>query len=281
MAITFQVDTSQINRVAVRIAQIRDNFPGTLVRAMNYAAYDAQKDLQRQTPRFIDRPTAWTLRATFVEKATIQNMVVRLGFKDEASKGTPAARYLQPIVAGGPRTQKSSERQLGRRSVLFGGRFLIPTGKQPLALNAFGNLSGGQYTQVLSRIAAFDEAGYGANRSGSARSRRARSKQDYFIRYRGGVPIAIAARVGPLPQGSSASATRRRDAKGRFRQGAQSGPQGGRPATANLPRGFVNVFVFGKQPQYKPSFPVGTIVQGKFSERFPSIFERLVWNYKA
>lgn len=265
MDITFEVDTAQLNQLAVRFSNAFNRLPTHLAKAMTYAAYDAQKELKRQTPNFVDNPTTWTRNATFVQKATPQNLAVRLGFKsyEDTRKGSvPAAHYLQPMVTGQPRQQKSTERQLARFSAAFQNRYLIPTDKEPLRLNSFGNISGGQYTQVLSRLKAFTAEGYDANASTSARSRRKRSQRDYFIGWRTGNPVSIRARVGAMPKGT----------------GGKGSKQGGRPVTSNLPRGFVPVFIVSKSPKYRAQFPVRTIIQTKFNERFPSIFERIVFS---
>jgi hypothetical protein len=241
MDIAFTVDTADLNKVARRLSRLRQTFPETLAKSMTFAAYDAQKELKKQTPGFVDRPTSWTMNATFVQKATPTDLSVRLGFKDYASKGTAAAKYLEPMVAGTPRPAKSAERQLQRRGLLRSGEFIVPTGVTPLRLNSYGNLPGSAYTQMLSRIGGLGEQGYTANRSGSARSTAKRRQRDYFIGQPAGLPRAIYARVG----------------KGQ--------------------RGFHTAFYITKQPRYEQKFPVRNIIQTKFTNRFPTIFERLVF----
>lgn len=269
MNIRFDVDTTQLNRLAVSIATMRNRFSDFTAKAMTYAAYDSQRRLRDETPKYISNPTRWTLNSTFVRKATPADLTVSIGFKDgyysgNAPAGVPTARYLQPIVAGGRRSQKSSEVQLSRFSAAFQNRVLIPTNKDPLPLNTFGNITGGKYKQVLSRIGAFTAEGSNQNASGSTRSRRRRSQSDYFISWRTGAPIAIHARVGDKPKGT----------------GGKGSPRGGRPITSNLPRGRVPVFIVGRSPTYTPQFPVERIVTNRFAQRFPSVFERLVFTGK-
>jgi hypothetical protein len=278
MDITFEVDTAQLNQMAVRISNMFNRLPTHLAKAMTYAAYDAQKQLKAETPSFVDRPTKWTLNATFVQRATPESLAVRLGFKDTAVKGTPAARYLQPMVKGGQRGPKSTEWQLQRAGLIRPGQYIVPTGVHPLPFNEYGNVPAAKYTQVLSRLRAFGEQGYSANRSGSARSQARRTGQDYFLGGPGGLKPGIQARVGPRPSdGASSSGTQRRDSKGRFTKKAK---KPGRPRTSNLPRGFHTVFYITPKPRYQATFPVRSIIQSKFNERFPSIFERIVFNTK-
>lgn len=241
MNFSFKVDTSELDQMAVRLATITNRLPSALARSMTYAARDAEKELKRQTPQFVDRPTRWTLNSTFLKPATTERLEVRFGFKDFATKGTPAAQYLQPMVAGEPRGPKRFERQLQRSGVLRPGEYLTPTGLSPLRFNAYGNIPASSYTQVISRIGGFGQQGYTANRSNSARSTSKRRQRDFFIGAPGPYERAIYARVG----------TRQ--------------------------RGFVPVFNITSQPKYNEQFPVRSILQSTFSSRFPSIFERIVF----
>jgi hypothetical protein len=252
MNIRFDVDTTQLNRLAVSIATMRNRFPEFTAKAMTFAAYDARKQIQRETsnPNFIDNPTTWTRNSTFVKPASPANLIVSLGFKDEAVKGTPAAKYLQPMVAGEARPQKSFEKQLYRSGLLRPGEYTVPTGVYPLKLNRYGNIPGPTYVQVLSRLRALGEQGYTGNVSGSRRSQAKRSNRDFFIGTPGGLPRGIYARVG-------------RKSK-----------------TTGIPTGFHTVFYITKQPRYQRQFPVQDIAQQEFSKRFPSIFERLVFSGK-
>lgn len=257
MQIDFDIDTRDLNQLAVRVSRIKDRFEDTLSRSMNYAAYDAQKKLRKLTPDYVDQPTPWTQKATFVEPSTSATLAVRLGFKDTAVKGTPAAQYLQPMVAGQRRPLKGSERALQSMGALRSYEYIVPAearprgGVPPLKLNQFGNVPGPQMVKILSRLKALE---FGSA-STSRRSRRKGAQQDYFIGEPGGLPRGIYARVGPKPSGS-----------GR-----------GRPVTSNLSRGFHTVFNITRQPRYRSSFPVRDIVRTEFSARFPSIFERLVF----
>jgi hypothetical protein len=234
MRVDFSVDTRELNKLAQTVAALKGNLPRQLARSMTYAARDAQQELRQQTPRFVDRPTPGTLRATFVEGATADNLTVRVGFRDQAAKGTAPAEYLQPMVGGGPRPLKRSERQLQGRGLLRAGEFITPADVHPLRLNRYGNIPGPRMVQVLSQLRGFGEQGYNANR-------RAGTPGGYFIGQPGGLPRGIYARVG------------------------------------RNKRGFHTVFHITRQPKYQPTFPVREILQRKFSQRFPSIFERLVF----
>jgi hypothetical protein len=245
--IDFIVDTSQLDKLARFTSALRGNLDKDTAKAMTLAAYDSRDHLKAVTPRYVDRPTKWTTNAVFVQPAKPGNLTARFGFKDTAVKGTPAAKYLQPMVAGQPRALKRSERALQATGVLRGYEYITPANVHPLKLNAYGNLTGATYTQVLSRLSGLREQGSVGNVSTSSRSQRKRRQSDYFVGEPGGLPRGIYARVGA------------------------------RPRNGGLARGFHTVFYITRQPRYQATFPVQQILSKKFAEKFPSIFERLVF----
>ncbi len=98
-----------------------------------------------------DKPTPYTLSSVYIKSATPENMVAEIFIKDDATKGTPPAKYLGPQVFGGARQQKRSEKLLARMGVIESGEVLVPW-KAPL--NAFGNVSPGIIQRVLSGLQA-------------------------------------------------------------------------------------------------------------------------------
>lgn len=212
--------------------------PYAIAKAMTQSAKKSQAALKVQTPRYVDRPTPFTLNSTFVRFASPRNLEAWVGFKDFASKGTPAAKYLQPMIGGGGRAAKRSELQLQRSGLLRPGEYLVPTGVTPLTLNRYGNVPASKYTQVLSRLKAFGEQGYTANVSGSARSQAKRRQADYFIGTPGGLPRGIYARVGRRPRGGGVA------------------------------RGFHTVFYITRQPTYTGRFPVQKILDNTYRNTF-------------
>ena len=252
MAITLTIDQKGLARFSRFGQQVQKQLPFAIAQAMTASAKKAQAALKAQTPRYIDRPTRWTLNSTYVKFATKRNLQASVGFKDFASKGTPAGKYLNYLSSGGPRRSKSTERQLQRSGLLRPGQFIVPTNVTPLNLNQYGNLSGGAYTQVLSRLKALGQQGYTANVSQSRRSQAKRTQRDYFLGRPGNLPLGIQARVGPKPKGT----------------GGKGSARGGRPVTANLPRGFHTVFYVTRTPVYRATFPIQKIIQGTFINTF-------------
>jgi hypothetical protein len=205
--------------------------------AMTSAGKDTTSHLKRIAPDHIDRPTPFTLRSVgrwpgYVKPQHLNQWV---GFK----KPSAAARhYLEPIVFGGGRDQKRSEARLNTAGILT--RFMVPTGLAPLGLNRYGNVPQGANTQVLSRLKAFNSAGFDANRSNSKRSKRKRKDRDFF--------------AAKLP-GTSTPAIY-----------ARLGRRGGKGKRFNAVR---PVFILtNKQPRYSASFPVGELLSDRYRQRF-------------
>jgi len=221
--------------------------PWAIAKAMTGAAKESQKYLKEVTPRYVKNPVPFTMNSTFVRYASPRKLEAWVGFKDYATKGTAAAKYLSPMITGGIRRPKSTELQLQRAGILNPGQYITPTGVTPLKLNQYGNLSGSTYTQVLSRLKALGQQGYTGNVSGARRSQSKRSSRDYFAGTPGNTQFGIYARLGKKPKGNGK----------------------GRPITSNLPRGYHTVFNVTRAPQYKAhSFPVQTILDTTYRTRF-------------
>lgn len=252
MALQLEIDQKGLARFTRFGQQVQRQLPYSIAQAMTASAKKAQAALKAQTPRYIDRPTRWTLNSTYVKFATKKNLQASVGFKDYSSTGTPAGRYLNYLSSGGPRRSKSTERQLQRSGLLRPGQFIVPTNVTPLNLNQYGNLPGGTYTQVLSRLKALGEQGYSANVSRSRRSQAKRTQSDFFLGRPGNLPLGIQARIGPKPKGT----------------GGKGSARGGRPVTSNLPRGFHTVFYITRTPSYQATFPIQKILQATFASTF-------------
>jgi len=219
--------------------------------SMTQAAKESRAYLREVTPRYVDKPTTWTLNSTFVTFANQRRLQVEVGFKYFGG-GVPAGRYMEVLARGGTRVAKSSERQLQAAGILRSGQYIVPTGVTPLKLNAYGNLTGGNYQQVLSRLGAMTVQGSTQNvNKASGRSNSKRSTRDYFAANISG-HYGIMARVGRRPKGN---------------------PGGrGRPVTSNLPRGYHTVFYVTRQPRYEARFPIETILNSYYQARFGPIF---------
>lgn len=255
MNVNLSIDTRELEKLQLNLSTLSEkNIRYSVANAMTQSSKAAQRALQAQMPSYIQGgPVPFTRNSTYVRFAKPTDLFTEVGFKQFAPKGTPAGRYLQYMAGGGSRVAKSSERQLRNAGLIPSNAFIVPTNVTPLKTNRFGNLTGGTYTQVLSRLKALNTDGSSENVSGDARSQAKRSKRDYFIGRPGGLPLGIYAYVGRKPKG----------------RGGKGTVKGGRPMTTGLPRGFHTVFYVTKQPQYQPTFPIKKILEGTFGNTYP------------
>ena len=156
----------------------KKQLPFATVYAMTLTAKDARTEEISVMQRVFDKPTPYTLNALQVKPATKRTMVAKVEFK-EGFRGTPAKRYLNPHVNGGPRSQKSSELQIA--PLLKGYSYLVPA--RGIPLNQYGNVPGGTLRKVISQLGVSRNAD--ANASGSRRSKGNRKAQAFFVSKRG------------------------------------------------------------------------------------------------
>lgn len=150
---TVRIDSSQLEKSFNQYAQ--GDIAVALVRALNDVAFDARVAWQEAMPQLFDRPVPLTLDAVIYKKASIQEPVAEVFIRDQATKGTPPAKYLLPQVLGGTRGGKRSENLLRAAGILGGGEFWVPG--QQARLDAHGNLPKGVVTAILSDVhAQFD-----------------------------------------------------------------------------------------------------------------------------
>ena len=155
----------------------KKQIPFATVMAMTQTAKDVAWEEIGVMQRVFDRPTPYTLNALQVKPATKAKMIASVEFKEFG--GTPAKRFLNPEVYGGPRSQKSHERQIA--PLLKGYSYLVPA--RGVALNQFGNVPGATIRRVLSQLRVSPNAD--ANASNSKRSKAKRKSEAFFVNKRG------------------------------------------------------------------------------------------------
>lgn len=125
----------------------------------------AQIDLMRQK---LDRPTKWTLNSLMLKPATKTKLEAVVQTK-EGFGSVPAGRYLSPLIEGGERRMKASEKALRT--------YWTPARGAPL--DASGNLRGSTINKVLSQLQL--RADTQQNASESKRSKSKRKSEAYFL----------------------------------------------------------------------------------------------------
>jgi hypothetical protein len=181
--IAAQIDTTLLSR---KLSELQlQQVPFALSLAINKVAATVREKEELNLKFAINRPTSFTVRSVLLSRpANKRGPFQRDVFlRDEATKGTPPAKYLEPLVRGGPRRKKRFERALEAAGILGRNEFTVP-GKGA-RLNQYGNMSAGQIVQILSGLKAFSETGFIANRSSRPGARKNARTKGYFVARRG------------------------------------------------------------------------------------------------
>jgi hypothetical protein len=144
------------------LQQMAAEYPRHVAIGMTRTAKIIQSAIKAQMRADLDRPTNWTLNATVVTPATKDSLRALVGMRWFGGKGTPAGKYLLPLVEGGERRDKRSEAALRAKN-------LLPTGYQTAIgpgapRDAHGNMPAHLYISMLSGLRSFSEVGYTMNR---------------------------------------------------------------------------------------------------------------------
>lgn len=139
----------------------RNEVPFAMAKALTKTAQDVQAAEIHEVKDVFDRPTPYTLSSFYVKPATKSKLEARVYIKNEASKGTPAIKFLKAQIEGGARKQKRFEKALQAAGIMPAGYYAVPG--EGAKLDSYGNLDRGLIVQLLAYFKAFPEAGYKAN----------------------------------------------------------------------------------------------------------------------
>jgi len=148
----------------------RVQIPRAGMLALNKAVFEASQELKRQAEKTFTygnkKPVPLTLNAFLYKKATQDNLEAKLFIRDDVPKGNSPSRYLLPQIYGGMHYRTRFQRALGYTvnpddggPILAPNRIMIPTGSAMVRRNSYGNMSPGQYTQILSNLRNESSAG--------------------------------------------------------------------------------------------------------------------------
>jgi len=146
---------------------VKVQIPETSRLALNEALFATQKRLKDEANKIVDSPgpTPFTLNSFKYDKGKIEDkrVVGRAYVRDDAPGGNAPSRYLNPQIRGGPAYQTRFSRRLmhhtavtqidGRRTTAQQpGTMLSPSASKKVRRNRYGNMSQGQYTQILTAL---------------------------------------------------------------------------------------------------------------------------------
>jgi hypothetical protein len=180
--------TTNIPEKIGKLALLTDlQFRYAVAQAMTDSAKAGQKAITDSMSRYIDRPTPFTQRSTYVSFANPNRMRAEVGFKQFATKGTPAGKYLSAMARGGDRSHKRSESVLRGAGAIGRGQYIVP--RREWQGDPYGNVPRGTMSMVLSQLKAYQGSLSYMNASNSARSRRKRETAGQFFMSRSGRAI--------------------------------------------------------------------------------------------
>ena len=194
MALTINVDTMGIRDMANTLegfSQRRMN--AAIATAMTRTAREARDTIRDAMPRYLDRPTPYTLRGVFFKGASATRLEARVWFNNEYKSGIPQNRFLYPQVYGGTRNTKRFEKALQAKGAMPPGTFAVPTSFAKR--DAYGGVANGQIAQIISQVGTELAAGY--NRSISSD----KLKRKRVFGRAGGQYVAVPYQRGKLKPG--------------------------------------------------------------------------------
>lgn len=123
-----------------------------IARAITQTAKQVELELKREMAAKTDRPTPFFLKSTFVQTATSQRLMARVGLKDQifGKNGIAAADRFGHHFQGGGRAPKALEKYLQKVGLIGSNEFVVPGAGA--RLDAYGNMSRGQVQQITSQL---------------------------------------------------------------------------------------------------------------------------------
>lgn len=194
----------QILREATKIKEIRNQIPFIMSMATDNTARAVRKELYLEMRKVYDRPTPYVVpknidkpgrRGSLFLKPTNRkkkDFTAIVNVKDlQVGTTRPAIKFLRPTIFGVTRRVKGYEKALQARGILPKGMITRPGKDAPL--DKYGNIRGGQLTQMLSYL----QANRDSYQNTTDRSKgKKKTNISYFVLRQADKPIGIFRRRG-------------------------------------------------------------------------------------
>lgn len=182
---TYGVDVElkiEYKHVSEALADVaRKDMPFVMALGVTKVGQAVQNHFKAQLPKVFDRPTPFTQRGVYLERAEKSRPTATVYFPDSHdSMGKDTREYMRPGAYGASaRHQKKTEYLLSRAGFLPPGWVTIPGSYfKEGRLDAYGNISGAYYKQIIRSLLIKNTKGAPRPASASSQSRAAKMGVD-------------------------------------------------------------------------------------------------------
>ena len=147
--------------------------PRAATNALHKAVFETTKELSSEAKNRFTNPVPFTVKSFLYKKPVPvgdNSIEASVFIRDDAAKGNPPAKYLQGVMGGQPNIYPTRFQRMLRRlpdragnpnrdalgnqgSILSAGEIMVPTRSPKVRRNQYGNMTVGQYTQILTDLA--------------------------------------------------------------------------------------------------------------------------------
>jgi hypothetical protein len=173
-----KIDISGLDQVRKAMEYLPKKAKYAAVKSMNTSMEWAQTSVRKEMRNVFDRPTPWVLNSLRIKYAKPITLTAELAFKDINSV-TSSSTMVLPHVDGGQRRFKAMEARLMGIGLMPSGYNAVPGGAAKLDAN--GNMSRGQISQLLNVLGTYTESGFNkANLNTRARLAKGNAKKNIY-----------------------------------------------------------------------------------------------------
>lgn len=173
-----KIDISGLDQVRKAMQELPKKARYAAVTAMNKSMEWADTAVRKEMRQVFDRPTPWVLNSLRIKYAKPSTMAAELAFKD-INSATSSSTMVLPHVDGGQRRFKAMEARLMGIGLIPAGYNAVPGAAAKL--DAFGNMSRGQISQLLNVLGTYTESGFNkANINTTKRLAKGNAKKNVY-----------------------------------------------------------------------------------------------------
>lgn len=179
MKLDVQTDLPEVAAIIRKLPQ--DQIPFATSLALNRTAEIGQVAFRDEMRSKFQNPTPWFLNSLRIRRATKAVPVAEVGFKDDAGGDFDNNPMVSPHIYGGARAMKAMETRLQRVGYMPRGWYVVPGAGAKLDAN--GNMSRGQISQLLNVLGTYTEAGYNKANAATKAKLKKGTRKSYGFEY--------------------------------------------------------------------------------------------------